>query len=122
MINAYSSLFVHVNVIFEIAVGYTTTGSTYGYGRAGVTGYDASKTYYQQAAAGQTQGYPAAAGYDQTATPKTAYNTTAYAQRTTAQAQAQPQVCLLFLFFILFKFYVKIQKHTTIMDKTATYL
>ncbi|GLV44025.1 Zinc-finger protein at 72D [Carabus blaptoides fortunei] len=70
----------------------TTTAYEYGYGRAATTGYDASKTYYQQAAAGQTQGYAAAAaaGYDQTA-PKTAYSTTAYAQRTAAQPQAQPQ-------------------------------
>lgn len=79
----------------HLAVGTgTTTAYEYGYGRAATTGYDASKTYYQQAAAGQTQGYAAAAaaGYDQTA-PKTAYSTTAYAQRTAAQPQAQPQVC-----------------------------
>lgn len=77
----------------NLAVGTGTTPTyEYGYGRAATTGYDASKTYYQQAAAaGQTQGYAAATGYEQAA-PKTAYSTTAYAARTAAQPQPAQQV------------------------------
>ncbi|XP_018334589.1 zinc finger RNA-binding protein [Agrilus planipennis] len=78
------------------AVGTGTTPAyEYGYGRAAATtGYaDASKTYYQQAATGQTAaaaGYTS--GYDQTsAAAKPATYAATYTQRAAATAQPQSQ-------------------------------
>lgn len=78
----------------------TTPGYEYGYGRAAATtGYDASKSYYQQTATAQAAtGYSAA--YDQTAAAaaKPASYAATYTQRAAAQPQAQAAVSLLFLF------------------------
>ncbi|KAB0802465.1 hypothetical protein PPYR_04651 [Photinus pyralis] len=67
----------------------------YGYGRAAATtGYDASKTYYQQAATGQTATAAATytAGYDQTGAAKPAAYAATYTQRAATTVQPQTQV------------------------------
>ncbi|XP_017781830.1 PREDICTED: zinc finger RNA-binding protein isoform X2 [Nicrophorus vespilloides] len=77
------------------AVGTGTTPAyEYGYGRAAAatTGYDATKSYYQQAATGQSAtGYTTA--YDQAAAgAKQANYATQYTQRNPAQQQTQATV------------------------------